>query len=83
MLSMKENVAPVANNKPNADSPMTAKVKQFNNLSLNLDADFDEVASQKYEDEPVLAPNTKRFVLFPIQYNGVCLSCIVSRDIFC
>ena len=72
MLSGKENVPSL-----NQESPMTTKIKQFNLMSLTSfeqdtdDLDFDSVQTVHYAPEPLLIPNTKRFVLFPIQYNAV------------
>ena len=46
------------------ESPLSNKVKK-------LDLSFDDLETETFEPEPLLTSNTKRFVLFPIQYNSV------------
>ncbi|KAI8892532.1 ferritin-like superfamily [Globomyces pollinis-pini] len=49
--------------------PNTIEFKPIDFESLSLE-DFENKV-QQYEPEPILLPNPKRFVLFPIQYNDL------------
>ena len=51
---------------PATESPLSNKIKKLD-LSLNFDTPSETV----WEEEPLLVTNTKRFVLFPIQYQAV------------
>lgn len=51
---------------------MQENINELNKLTMdeNWDASVDEKGKQESE-EPILIPNNKRFVLFPIEYNEV------------
>ena len=53
-------------------SPLSNKIKSLDLSLLANDEDWDKPATQKVLEEPLLVPQSKRFVLFPIQYNTVC-----------
>ena len=56
---------------------MQENLSDFNKLTMDENWDDSESGrGNQAAEEPILIPNNKRFVLFPIEYNEVRISCL-------